>query len=519
MIVKALSPPGGRTFSGKPRESSGPTGAIPAARDELRALLWGQAERCSKIMNPDRVQPRSNKVHMPTSMLTAALLLSGVLTSHLPSAPADSRRSRPEDNLLSNSGAEKGSRTPREWDRTQPVTGVEYLWDKKTGFESKRSLSLKKTVERYFPIASWRQEISLDEVGRRLHVGAMIKAERAHKAVLDVEFELDDGEFRHQWASYVGARETGDPPAQHDWQWYSGIVEVPEGAKRAFVGLQMYGPGQVWFDEVTAHSVADDTLVTKAAQLQGRPASDRGRLPVAGTRTTPQSGGNPFPATSRAIDSDDAKRYFLIPPRQKKAPEQGYRLLLVVPGGDGSADFHPFIRRIAENSLPASYLVVQAVAPVWSDDENRVVWPTRKLPDRKMKFATEEFLEEILEAAMNEYPIDSRHVYALGWSSGGPPSYTASLQKSSKLTGCLVAMSVFKPELLPSLKHARGKAYYLLHSPEDFISMSFPETAVKKLKKAGAEVHLEQYDGGHGWHGDVYGHIRKGIQWLEKQSN
>jgi hypothetical protein len=30
----------------------------------------------------------------------------------------------------------------------------------------------------------------------------------------------------------------------------------------------------------------------------------------------------------------------------------------------------------------------------------------------------------------------------------------------------------------------------------------------------GAVVHLETYDGGHGWHGDVFGMIRRAAEWL-----
>jgi hypothetical protein len=35
------------------------------------------------------------------------------------------------------------------------------------------------------------------------------------------------------------------------------------------------------------------------------------------------------------------------------------------------------------------------------------------------------------------------------------------------------------------------------------------------LRRAGAKVQLRTYDGGHGWRGDVYGEIRRGIGWLE----
>jgi predicted esterase len=43
------------------------------------------------------------------------------------------------------------------------------------------------------------------------------------------------------------------------------------------------------------------------------------------------------------------------------------------------------------------------------------------------------------------------------------------------------------------------------------------KAAEEQLQKNGAAVLLKTYEGGHGWHGDVYGRVRKGIEWLEKQ--
>ena len=78
-------------------------------------------------------------------------------------------------------------------------------------------------------------------------------------------------------------------------------------------------------------------------------------------------------------------------------------------------------------------------------------------------------------------------------------------------------MSVFKPDQLPDLKRAKDKLYYILHSPEDKIPIRFAEAARDQLAEAGAKTKLQTYEGGHGWHGDVYGNIRAGIEWLEQQ--
>ena len=63
------------------------------------------------------------------------------------------------------------------------------------------------------------------------------------------------------------------------------------------------------------------------------------------------------------VGKDEHKRYFLVePPKNSKAPKKGYGLIVVLPGGDGSADFHPFVKRIYKNAIPEDYLLAQPVA-------------------------------------------------------------------------------------------------------------------------------------------------------------
>ena len=33
--------------------------------------------------------------------------------------------------------------------------------------------------------------------------------------------------------------------------------------------------------------------------------------------------------------------------------------------------------------------------------------------------------------------------------------------------------------------------------------------------KQGATVEFNTYQGGHGWHGDIFGNVRKGVDWLQ----
>jgi len=209
------------------------------------------------------------------------------------------------------------------------------------------------------------------------------------------------------------------------------------------------------------------------------------------------------PSKDVRAGKDEQKRYFLIgPAKETKAPAD-------------SADFHPFVKRIFKNALPEGYLVAQPVAVKWADGQ-QIVWPTAKGKVEGMKFTTEEFIDAVVEDVAGRHKLDRGRVFTLSWSSSGPAAYAASLS-SKKVTGSLIAMSVFKPDQLPDLAAAKGRGYYLYHSPDDRVCpYRMAEQAEKALKAAGAEVKLMTYDGGHGWRGPLYDDIRDGISWLEK---
>jgi predicted esterase len=216
------------------------------------------------------------------------------------------------------------------------------------------------------------------------------------------------------------------------------------------------------------------------------------------------------------VGKDENKRYFLVGPHKAvKAPKKGYGLLVVLPGGDGSADFHPFVKRIYKNSVPEGYLLAQPVAVKWTEKQE-IVWPTDKNRVEGMKFSTEEFVDAVITDAGAKHELDPERIFTLTWSSSGPAAYAMSLT-SKKVTGSFIAMSVFKPELLPPLEKAKGHGYFLYHSPDDRVCpYRMAEQAVKDLEKSAATVKLTTYEGGHGWRGGLYADIQEGVSWLEK---
>ncbi len=225
------------------------------------------------------------------------------------------------------------------------------------------------------------------------------------------------------------------------------------------------------------------------------------------------------PSRDLRAGKDEQKRFFLIGPRKDaRVPKQGYGLVVILPGGSGSAEFHPFVKRIFKYAVPDGYLVAQPVAVKWTD-EQEIVWPTEKNPVEKMKFTTEKFVADVIKEVAAREKINPKKVFTFSWSSSGLAAYAISLAGKT-VAGSFIAMSVFKPEQLPSLEKAKDHAYYLYHSPADRVCpYRMAQRAARDLKKNGATVKLQTYEGGYGWKGGLYDHIREGIVWLEKNSS
>ena len=380
------------------------------------------------------------------------------------------------DPLLTDS-FETGSAAPDGWRQGPAVPGVTYRYDKRAASDGERSLALKKTANRYFPIAGWVRSVDAGGV-LKVRVAAQVKAEKATKAVIDVNFLDAAGKVTgHEWAAYIGAENAGDPPATHDWKEYAGTLDVPAGTAKLGIVLQIYGPGEVWFDELSVTPAGEETASAAPPAPKAEPIT--------------------------VSIGEAATRYILHgaadgPPRP---------LVLVLPGGDGSADFAPFVGTIQSAALKGEAVVAQMIAP------GHVVWPTDG--SRSRTPSTEEAMAAVINDAAGRTPIDRDAVFAVAWSSGGPAVYAAILAEDSPLAGALVAMSVFKPDQLPPLSRAAGKRVFILHSPEDRVCpIRMARDAETQLRDAGATVKFQEYAGGHGWHGDIHGTIGGAFEWL-----
>lgn len=225
-----------------------------------------------------------------------------------------------------------------------------------------------------------------------------------------------------------------------------------------------------------------------------------------------------IPSTSHTLKPETLQYNLISSTKTLQPPAAGYKLLIVLPGGDGGAEFLAFVKRIYKNVLNKDYLAVQLVAPKWAENQ-RVIWPTEKNKVHGQKVSTEEFIKLAVTNVKKTTKLDDKRVFTLSWSSGGPAAYAASIRKDTPVTGSFVAMSVFKASELPNLRLAKDKKYYILHSQDDQVCPYRMAVAARDtLREAGAKVEFAEYSGGHGWQDDPYEKMRTGIKWLESQT-
>jgi beta-lactamase regulating signal transducer with metallopeptidase domain len=181
--------------------------------------------------------------------------LAAVLGVAVLAVPVTFQAQTTDGGLLSNAGFEEGGETPWGWVSGERLDKVRYVWDDSVAHTGRRSLGFKKTVERYYPIAQWTQTVAYDGKSSAIEFGAWVKAKGMYKAVLDVQFATEEGVATHEWVAFIGIEKDGDLPATHDWKRLGGVVKIPAGTKQIILALQDYGPGEVWFDDVSARFV------------------------------------------------------------------------------------------------------------------------------------------------------------------------------------------------------------------------------------------------------------------------
>lgn len=107
-------------------------------------------------------------------------------------------------------------------------------------------------------------------------------------------------------------------------------------------------------------------------------------------------------------------------------------------------------------------------------------------------------LAEFVEAAVKEYGIDPRRLFAVGFSNGANIAASLLLLRPGLLAGAVLlrAMTPFEPETAPDLS---GTPVYLSAGRSDpIVPAENSERLAELLGESGAEVTLDWQPGGHG---------------------
>jgi predicted esterase len=348
--------------------------------------------------------------------------------------------------------------------------------------------------------------------GKRILVSARVQGEGLRNSFLKLFV------FDAKGKSLVDDCDVARFSGSFDWRDVDRKFDLPAGAVRAELRFCMFLGGTAWLDDV---KVVGDLPPTREGTPTGQdePGPEEGKPADGGGPDGMKSvvGDDGIPSADLRADKDEKKRFLLHGPRKDaKEPRDGWKLAVVLPGGPGTADFAPFVKDILRESLSQDYLVAQPVALKWTEGQE-IVWPCKGSPVEKMAFTTEEFVDAVIEETAAARKLDRTSVFTLAWSSSGPAAYAIALREKTPVTGSYVAMSVFVPSRLPPPSGAKGKAFFIDHSPDDRVCLfSFAEKARDVLTKNGAKVEFSTYEGGHGWQGDRFGRLKKGFAWLEE---
>ncbi len=230
----------------------------------------------------------------------------------------------------------------------------------------------------------------------------------------------------------------------------------------------------------------------------------------------------PAPSPVRAQDGAARERtiaalpkscWFYVPPRRPPKTGRKAGLMVVLPGGAGGRDFLPFVQNGLLAQVPDDFAGAMLTAVEWTPDQE-VIWPSATDEVAGMQYTTEQYVRAVVAAVDDELPVDPERRVVVAWSSSGPAIHPLMAAKDAPFRRAYIAMSVW-PHDLKDLAAVKGRRYVLDQSPEDQTTIfRHVRDAHAALSKAGAQVHLSVYAGGHGWGEQPLPRFAKNVEWL-----
>jgi hypothetical protein len=207
------------------------------------------------------------------------------------------------------------------------------------------------------------------------------------------------------------------------------------------------------------------------------------------------------------------KSLYFVVPAVKPVAGKPQGLVVVLPGGDGSREFLPWVENALLAQRPDDCIGALITSVKWQPDQE-IIWPTDASKVPGMEYTTEQYVRAVVAEIEKATPVDPARRVVVAWSSSGPAIHALLATKDSPFHRAYIAMAIW-PQGLGELGHVKGRRYVLDQSPEDQTTIfQHVRTAHAALTKAGAQVRVTTYAGGHGWHDEPLPRIAKGFEWL-----
>jgi predicted esterase len=219
------------------------------------------------------------------------------------------------------------------------------------------------------------------------------------------------------------------------------------------------------------------------------------------------------PPRERTIAALPKSCWFLLPPRTPPKPSTKLGLLVVLPGGNATKEFLPFVQNGLFAQAPDDFAGVMLAAVKWREDQH-TIWPTAVGDTTGALYTTEQYVRAVLAEVDKEHPIDPARRVVVAWSSSGPAIHPLMAAKDSPFQRAYIAMAVW-PQHLEDLAAVEGRRYVLDQSPDDQVTIfQHVRDAHAALSRAGAQVRVSVYTGEHGWGEQPLPRFAKNLGWL-----
>ena len=208
-----------------------------------------------------------------------------------------------------------------------------------------------------------------------------------------------------------------------------------------------------------------------------------------------------------------------------------------VPEGDG-----PFPTIIAVHGWGANAMDLLGLAPILHRGEALVLCPQGPFaladpqsrmvvgfgwfplaagrPPDPLEFAKATgLLEEWIDEAAKQYPIDKNHVVLLGFSQGGVMAYELFLRDPTRYVGLAALSTWFPPEIADKAQASdalRGRPVLVIHGSQDqMVPVERAQESRDRLLPLGVSVTYREFEMGHEISHDA---LRALLEWFEDKA-